>query len=271
MRKCKFCGYISKTNYVNCPKCGGNEYEVLDNLSGYKVKDAGNVKLSSIELTIKKEKENLTVYIILALVVFAVALGFNSLISTHLIDSYTFESTSFIDATTIYLINFFGYTLFLTACLLHIADMLNRRIIIYLLYIPFVIIWSHIISYVFDDMSVFKIVFSQATFIINLFGLIACYFFALLLSKSILNISSGKRNNKLIKKGVIIKNIPYTLVADKNNSKFKRISVEYISKNNLKYTLLSKQLINYTPDDEAVDLLIDEDDVSNYFIDFEIL
>ena len=107
--------------------------------------------------------------------------------------------------------------------------------------------------------------------IYDFFTMGASYICALLISKLLLLNWDKKKNKKLIDKGVIIKNLEYTLVPDKINPSLKRIKVNYVSKNGIDYDLLSKQLISYEPSDKTVDLLIDQDDVSNYYIDFEIV
>jgi len=80
---------------------------------------------------------------------------------------------------------------------------------------------------------------------------------------------------KLSTKGILIKNIDYTLETAKLSSKKKQlynIRINYVAPNGNKIILTDKVLYNMNTlkDDAKVDLLIDPDDFSNYYIDFEI-
>ena len=80
---------------------------------------------------------------------------------------------------------------------------------------------------------------------------------------------------KLSKQGILIKNLPYELKLDKNIVSGKpiyRIKVLYEIEKGRTLSLLSepKYITTLGREDGTVDLLIDPDDYSNYFIDFEI-
>ncbi len=80
---------------------------------------------------------------------------------------------------------------------------------------------------------------------------------------------------KLSQHGMLIKNLPYELVLDKKSNYYHpvyRIKVLYEIEKGRTLSLLSepKYLTTLGREDGLVDLLIDPDDYSNYFIDFEI-
>lgn len=84
-----------------------------------------------------------------------------------------------------------------------------------------------------------------------------------------------ERVNKLAKTGVLIKNIPYELKPTGtiiNGEKIYYIQVLYESKSGKKIPLNSEPKYNTIlgDNDGTADLLIDPNDISNYYIDFEI-
>ena len=84
-----------------------------------------------------------------------------------------------------------------------------------------------------------------------------------------------ERVNKLAKTGVLIKNIPYDLKPTGtiiNGEKIYYIQVLYESKSGKKIPLNSEPKYNTIMGDKdgTADLLIDPNDISNYYIDFEI-
>ena len=105
----------------------------------------------------------------------------------------------------------------------------------------------------------------------NLFGILFIIFF---IKKKKESKNDIKRINKLCKKGILVKGMKYkvvntgTMVA---GHYYKCIEVNYKNANGIEIPLYSEtkyDIEKYKKD--TVDLLIDPDDYSNYFIDYEI-
>lgn len=84
-----------------------------------------------------------------------------------------------------------------------------------------------------------------------------------------------KKLKALSQKGLLVKNMPYQLVESGttvNQQPVYCIKVEYENANGIKIPLISEQKFNNLLGDKdgTVDLLIDSDDFSNYYIDVEI-
>ena len=84
-----------------------------------------------------------------------------------------------------------------------------------------------------------------------------------------------KKIEKLVKNGLLIKNLPYKLEAIKNNNSSKTVyCIKVVFEIEKGRTLSLKSEPKYYTKlgraDGTVDLLIDPDDYTNYFIDFEI-
>ena len=90
------------------------------------------------------------------------------------------------------------------------------------------------------------------------------------------NLNNIERVKKLSKTGVLIKNMPYELKETGtiiNGTPVYRIEVQYESKSGKMIPLSSEPKYNSVLGNEngTADLLIDPNDFSNYYIDFEIL
>ena len=118
----------------------------------------------------------------------------------------------------------------------------------------------------------FILISLSSTLIFFLIGIVLIIISIKMKKKALNNI---KRVHKLAKEGVLIKNMPYELIPSGtviNGTPIYCIEVKYESKSGTLIPLKSEPKFNRVmgTDDGTVDLLIDANDISNYYIDFEI-
>ena len=78
-----------------------------------------------------------------------------------------------------------------------------------------------------------------------------------------------EKYNSLIKNGMLIKNVKYTLCPT-SAPHLNKLKVDYTTSNGVALNLVSQKMVVGTPDDKDVDILVDKTDFGNYYIDLEI-
>ena len=259
MQKCDYCGYITKYNVNHCPSCGATRYTKIDSFNNYEVKnDSKRVYKCLNGGTLKHS----FLYYIMCFILAIIPLAYIAIIVFNIVPQlrdFAFKNgMHYNDTLTLSFVYSIVIYLVILICSLNVNFLKNNKekLVLFLYLVP----WGYLGMMEEKDISLW-IVFYLFFFMI----------FPIIAFGGIREYLDSSKGDKLIKKGMLIKNVKYELVPDENNSKYNRIKVNYESKDGVKLNLISSQCINFTPLDDTVDILIDKTNLNNYYIDFEIV
>ena len=260
MQKCDYCGFITKYNVNHCPSCGATRYTKIDSFNNYEVKnDSKRVYKCLSGGTLKHN----SLYYIICFILAIIPLAYTTIIVFDIVPQlrdFAFKNgLHYNDSLTILFV--YSVVIYLMILIFSLSTKLLKNYKYELAYFLYVALGG------------FLVVRPEANDIILWIAFYLLFFmiFPIITFGGIREYIDLSKSNKLIKKGMLIKNVKYELVSDDNNSKYNRIKVNYVSKDGVKLDLISSQCINFTPLDDTVDILIDKTNFNNYYIDFEIV
>jgi len=256
MQKCNYCGYVTKYSLDKCPSCGSTQYTKLDSFSKFEVKKNPNIKYNNIvKPTCIK---HILLYFVVSITLIIFCLSLLVVTINGIKSGITRENFIYLFICLTYLICIFSPLIGVKKQAL-MYGLLSVHFIIFC-----VVLYEGILLYG-------ERIFINAIHIPILVLLALASFYCLVKLPSIIrNFYENGKYNSLKKNGILIKNLNYSIKNDTNNPSLKKLVVKYITKDNIEFELESKQSFYTIPKDNTVDLLIDNTNFNNYFIDFEI-
>jgi hypothetical protein len=279
MQKCDYCGRITKYKVDCCPYCGSSKYTELETINGqpYEITDISKINFRNIpKPSTTKNTKNLLIICILGaiLIITVVALGLVSISGLATFASGYGKTSTLLASLCILIYTIgniiVGFSIFSKTKKgeLDSSNILKK-------YSVASIILTILVSTSFGVDGFFAIFLMLVVFIPLTFEFT---YFSYWISSAYINFKANHkadkyqmdRYNSLMRNGVLIKNVKYSLEPSSPGSKLNRLKIDYTTSDGAPLHLLSQKEFVGEPDDKDADILIDKTDYSNYFIDLEI-
>lgn len=275
MQKCDYCGIITKYKVDHCPYCGATSYTEIDAMDGkpYEITNISKIKFNNIPKPKNANgTQHIVVMILLGIVLCGLFAGTLFLVLGSLGGILTGQAELgevlplLLVSASMIISKILAVMVFVKTKKGEIVDMEQLpKFLLKLLWLPvvFAILGGGFDGF-FDGMvmAIGLIIEMLATVYIS-------YWF----TNAYMNFKNSKRGiekyNSLIKNGMLIKNVKYTLLPT-SIPNLNKLKVEYTTSDGIALNLVSQKVYSGTPDDKDADILVDKNDFGNYFIDLEI-